>query len=87
MADQQPKRPLTAYFIWMGENREAIGKANPDLKSKELVKKLGETWRGITDKSVSIILSPLLLKTIKLQYLQNTCFLRYVLTEMGKEIQ
>jgi hypothetical protein len=27
-----PKRPLTAYFMWLKENREKIKQANPGFK-------------------------------------------------------
>lgn len=53
MADK-PKRPLSAYMLWLNENREAIKKENPGIKVTEIAKRGGELWRGLTDKSVSI---------------------------------
>ncbi len=48
----QPKRNMSAYFIWMNENREKIKKEHPDLSITEIGKKGGEMWRAIQDKSV-----------------------------------
>lgn len=53
---QQPKRPLTSYFIWLGEHRDSIKNENPDLAAKDIAKMAGELWRAISDseKIVSI---------------------------------
>lgn len=48
-----PKRPLSAFFLWMNENREALKKKHPDLSLAEFGKKAGELWREMKDKSVS----------------------------------
>lgn len=53
MSDK-PKRPLSAYMLWLNENREAIKKENPGIKVTEIAKKGGELWRNMKDKSVSI---------------------------------
>jgi len=45
-----PKRPLSAYFIWMGENRESVKSSNPDLDNKQLLSKLGELWGELTEE-------------------------------------
>lgn len=50
---ERPKRPLSAYMIWLNENREAIKKENPGAKVTEIAKRGGELWRGLTDKTVS----------------------------------
>jgi len=47
----QPKRNMSAYFIWMNENREQIKKDHPGLSVTEFGKKAGELWKGLTDKS------------------------------------
>ena len=47
----QPKRNLSAYFIWMQENREKIKSENPSLSITEIGKKAGELWKALTDKS------------------------------------
>ena len=51
----QPKRPMSAYFLWMNENREQIKKDHPGLSIAEFGKKAGELWKGMSDKSVSFI--------------------------------
>jgi hypothetical protein len=50
MADK-PKRPLSAYMIWLNSARESIKRENPDFKVTEVAKKGGELWRGLKDKS------------------------------------
>ncbi|CAG9808546.1 unnamed protein product [Chironomus riparius] len=50
MADK-PKRPLSAYMIWLNSARESIKRENPDFKVTEVAKKGGELWRGMKDKS------------------------------------
>lgn len=49
---ERPKRPLSAYMLWLGENREQIKRENPGIKVTEIAKRGGELWRGLTDKSV-----------------------------------
>lgn len=46
-----PKRPLSAYFLWLSENREGIKRSNPGMKVTEVAKRGGELWRGLTDKT------------------------------------
>lgn len=53
MADK-PKRPLSAYMLWLNSAREGIKKEHPGIKVTEIAKKGGEIWRGMKDKSVSI---------------------------------
>lgn len=53
MAADRPKRPLSAYMLWLNENREAIKKENPGIKVTEIAKRGGELWRGLKDKTVS----------------------------------
>jgi len=48
---EKPKRPLSAYFIWLNETRESIKKEHPGIKVTEIAKKGGELWRGMKDKS------------------------------------
>lgn len=47
----QPKRAMSAYFIWMNENREKIKEKNPGLSVTEFGKKAGEMWKSLTDKA------------------------------------
>ena len=48
-----PKKPLTAYMVWLGENRPALKAKYPGLSITELSKKAGELWKTLDDKSVS----------------------------------
>ncbi|KAJ1478137.1 high mobility group box domain-containing protein [Baffinella frigidus] len=49
-----PKRPLSAYFLFVGQNRVAVKTANPLFKSTQIVQELGAMWRGLkpADKAV-----------------------------------
>lgn len=44
---------MTAFMLWINENREDIKKQFPGIKVTEVAKKGGEMWRELTDKSVS----------------------------------
>jgi len=46
-----PKRLLTAFLIWLGENREKIKEKNPGISVTDIAKKAGEEWKTIDDKS------------------------------------
>lgn len=48
---ERPKRPLSAYMLWLNEARAQIKKENPDFKVTEIAKKGGEMWRNMKDKS------------------------------------
>ena len=48
---EKPKRPLSAYMLWLNSARESIKRENPDFKVTEIAKKGGELWRGLKDKS------------------------------------
>lgn len=50
MADK-PKRPLSAYMLWLNSARESIKKENPDFKVTDIAKKGGELWRAMKDKT------------------------------------
>ncbi|XP_030368843.1 high mobility group protein D [Scaptodrosophila lebanonensis] len=50
MADK-PKRPLSAYMLWLNSARESIKRENPGIKVTEVAKRGGELWRGMKDKS------------------------------------
>lgn len=50
---EKPKRPLSAYMIWLNSERESIKKENPGIKVTEIAKKGGELWRAMKDKTVS----------------------------------
>ncbi|XP_068625643.1 high mobility group protein D-like isoform X2 [Battus philenor] len=48
----KPKRPMSAYMLWLNSAREQIKADNPGLKANEIAKKGGEIWRLMEDKSV-----------------------------------
>jgi len=43
----KPKRPLSAYFLFTGEMRAKVKANEPTLANTEIVKKMGEMWRGL----------------------------------------
>lgn len=46
-----PKRPLTAFFLFMDDFRKAYKEANPDSKGVKMVaKEGGEKWKLMTDE-------------------------------------
>ncbi|KAJ2949233.1 hypothetical protein O0L34_g6184 [Tuta absoluta] len=47
----KPKRPMSAYMLWLNSARESIKAEHPGLKVTEIAKKGGEIWRGMKDKS------------------------------------
>ncbi|EDW00865.1 high mobility group protein Z [Drosophila grimshawi] len=51
MSGERPKRPLSAYMLWLNENRESIKKENPGSKVTDIAKRGGELWRGLKDKT------------------------------------
>lgn len=51
MSGERPKRPLSAYMLWLNETREEIKKENPGCKVTDIAKRGGELWRAMKDKS------------------------------------
>lgn len=49
--ENMPKRPATAFMIWLNSNRETIKSENPGISVTEVSKKGGEMWRDMKDKS------------------------------------
>ncbi|GFN86488.1 fact complex subunit ssrp1 [Plakobranchus ocellatus] len=47
----KPKRPQSAYFIWLNEHREGMKEEFPGISVTDLSKKAGERWKEVTDKS------------------------------------
>ncbi|TRZ00765.1 hypothetical protein DNTS_004480 [Danionella cerebrum] len=43
-----PKRPMSAYMLWLNGNRERIKKENPGISVTEISKKAGEMWKKIS---------------------------------------
>ena len=47
-AEGQPKRPMSAYFLWMNtEGRAMVKKNNPDAPIIEISQKRGEEWKAL----------------------------------------
>ncbi|XP_045462415.1 mobility group protein 1A-like [Harmonia axyridis] len=47
----KPKRPQTAFMLWLNEIRNKIKSKNPDMKVTEIAKEGGRQWRELKDKS------------------------------------
>ncbi|XP_020295334.1 FACT complex subunit Ssrp1 [Pseudomyrmex gracilis] len=47
----KPKRPPTAFMLWLNGAREKIKADNPGIAVTEIAKKGGEMWRELKDKS------------------------------------
>lgn len=47
----KPKRPPTAFMLWLTSAREKIKADNPGIAVTEIAKKGGEMWRELKDKS------------------------------------
>lgn len=47
----KPKRPISAFMIWLNSAREKIKADNPGIAVTEIAKKGGEMWRELKDKS------------------------------------
>lgn len=52
----KPKRPSTAFMLWLNETREKIKADNPGIKVTDIAKKGGEMWKELKDKTVIIFL-------------------------------
>ena len=51
-AEGQPKRPMSAYFLWMNtEGRATVKKNNPDAPITVISKKCGEEWRAMDESA------------------------------------
>jgi len=47
--DDALKKPQSAYWIWLGENRESIATMLGTSKPPEVAKKGGEMWKALSD--------------------------------------
>ncbi|XP_011648047.1 FACT complex subunit Ssrp1 [Pogonomyrmex barbatus] len=47
----KPKRPPTAFMLWLNSARDSIKAENPGMTMTEIAKKGGEMWRELKDKS------------------------------------
>ena len=47
-----PKKPMTAYFLWLNEEgREEIKRENPGLGVTDVAKAAGEKWKEISEET------------------------------------
>lgn len=44
-----PKRPLNAYMLYSAEKRAGLKEEHPELNHKDIMKALGEEWKGLSD--------------------------------------
>ncbi|KDR11732.1 FACT complex subunit Ssrp1 isoform X1 [Zootermopsis nevadensis] len=49
--ENKPKRPPTAFMLYLNANREKIKSENPGIVVTDIAKKGGEMWRDLKDKS------------------------------------
>lgn len=50
--ENKPKRPPTAFMLYLNSNRDKIKSENPGIAVTDIAKKGGEMWRDLKDKSV-----------------------------------
>lgn len=46
-----PKRPSSAYILYVNSRTERFRKEHPDYKMTQVMSSLGEEWRGLDDRS------------------------------------
>ncbi|KAF7489018.1 FACT complex subunit SSRP1 [Sarcoptes scabiei] len=51
--ENKPKRPQSAFFLWMNENREQIKKQLPGASLTEITKKAGDLWKDLSKEEKS----------------------------------
>ncbi|XP_002159252.2 FACT complex subunit SSRP1 isoform X1 [Hydra vulgaris] len=49
--ENAPKRPMSAFMLYMNEVREKIKADNPGIAFTDIAKKGGEQWKTLTDKT------------------------------------
>lgn len=50
--ENKPKRPQSSYMLWLNDTREQIKSDNPGISVTDLLKKAGELWKKVEDRSV-----------------------------------
>lgn len=48
------KRPMSAFLLWLNDNRQRIRDENPDLSVVNITRIAGEEWWAVKDRSVSL---------------------------------
>lgn len=82
--ENKPKRPPSAYFLFLGDMREKIKKDNPGISITEITKKAGEMWKEVTDKTVRDFLISFLCVCTVLKKV-NLSINVFCVLEMGRE--
>lgn len=49
-----PKRPLSAYMLWLNANRDKIRSDSPGRSVTEVSKKAGELWKGMSKEKKEV---------------------------------
>ncbi|KAL1201150.1 High mobility group B protein 7 [Cardamine amara subsp. amara] len=52
----KPKRPLTAFFVFMNDFRKTFKKENPYCNVKDVAKQGGEKWKSLTEEEKKVYL-------------------------------
>nr|CAG4650818.1 EOG090X02Z1 [Simocephalus serrulatus]SVE94132.1 EOG090X02Z1 [Simocephalus serrulatus] len=50
--ENKPKRPQSSYMLWLNDTREQIKADNPGISVTDLLKKAGELWKKVEDRTV-----------------------------------
>ncbi|KAL9645680.1 hypothetical protein ABK040_003413 [Willaertia magna] len=48
--ENRPKRPMTAYFLFVKDKREPLKQQYPEKKMMEIAKELGTLWKSLSDE-------------------------------------
>ena len=49
-----PKRPMSAYMLWLNANREKIKSDHPGISITDLSKKAGELWKAMSEEKKEV---------------------------------
>lgn len=83
--ENKPKRPPSAYFLFLGDMREKIKKDNPGISITEITKKAGEMWKEVTDKTVRDFLISVFVCVHCVKKNVNLSINVFCVLEMGRE--
>ena len=72
----QPKRAMSAYFLWMNENRNKIKSELPsDAGIGDIAKAAGEKWKNMTEDDKSVSLKNFFFREINFQFYYTYMYL------------
>lgn len=52
-----PKRPLTAFFLFLQEKRDDTAKSMPNAKPGDIQKKMTDIWNSLDERDMKVRLS------------------------------